>query len=1198
MRKGVVERPPALHSSGILPWTLCFLVFAWISGNRTGVLRAWRERNQHGLAAPQGSTEGDSTWVLPGHVDATHRRNVVGVWLGASWPRMLTESASLASDHNNTSSHSSDLQTSESATTDIHTNQASVDESHGNATIHVTTHLEVHGHQHDALLFLFSAIVLGTSITHLTTIPMFSGLQQTVVLFVLGVLFSFVLEGAKMHEKLGVFGRSYSMWMEIDPHLILFTMLPALLTGDAITLDTSVARRVAHQCIYLASVGVVINAFVTAVFLWLYLPHKWSFLLCLTTGAILCATDPVAVVALLKELGASPKLTVQIQGESLLNDGTAIVLYTIAYNMINGDQYDISDVVFFLMKQVACAWALGMVIGYIFFAWIRVASNKLDHNSSVIQVSLTLCCAYGSFIVAEGVFKISGVLANVAAALVLAHHMWPAVVSKEAMHTTWHMLEYLGNTVIFFLAGALSGRVMTLIQWGDYAHLCVIYLVLLMIRFVMLICSHRVLNALGDGTPVSIAEIITMTWGGLHGAVGLALAIQVAVSRAGGKIDELDANRVLFYVGGVAALTLVVNATTCPTLVKLLGITRLPETRRRMMMMMHRRLVEHARGKVSNSIEDNAATADLMKDVEHHIVMQTGESLIMRGSYNLWSVRFPSARSTGRSSSVGVAAQDSTRQSNFSNKQSVAGRSLGSLHCLSYAPCKMQATSDLLDEHSEVKMKCSMIPKDQLVLLGDLSSMPILSVESDLFDLLNSKVPDPGLSEAMIEAFLAVARSFYFAEIERGELVPGTTECEVLLNSITTARSQPHCDLRDFLLIVPALEGRCRIMINGPPESLNGAGGEESEKSCSKKLLDSSQFSIIVTLAIGLNVVFLWVGEYGLERGSGIIMLAVDLVFQFIFLGEVILKCIDQGGMYFSHCWQLFEFSLVILGWCGVFFRILSLLGENDQSQHVSADGQLFRIARCFRVLSFARCLRLIGYVQMCKAKFMHDEESLAVSARLQRFAILTSFVRAHMKTQNDLIEYFGTHGRVDTPELARCLLQSQVCVYKAVSMAVGAGQGVNRTLLLEMAQTCESKKIAEKLESFIMDAHRGGVINGREAESVLQPLRDHIKGCMKEIQLNRQGTASNSDKKRWSRISGISRVRSFRGSDASFCDDEDGVKETFVNAAELSQCAAALHDDPLEPEPPREVVDLRQVMPSGEPAELTFIPGVPEDSL
>jgi len=80
-------------------------------------------------------------------------------------------------------------------------------------------------------------------------------------------------------------------------------------------MDTVIARKVSKQWLYLAGPGVLINAFCTALFLYVYLRYEWPFLLRLVTGAILCATDPVAVIAMLKELGAPPTLTVQIQGE-------------------------------------------------------------------------------------------------------------------------------------------------------------------------------------------------------------------------------------------------------------------------------------------------------------------------------------------------------------------------------------------------------------------------------------------------------------------------------------------------------------------------------------------------------------------------------------------------------------------------------------------------------------------------------------------------------------------------------------------------------------------------------------------------------------------------------------------------------------------------------------------------------------------
>ena len=109
-----------------------------------------------------------------------------------------------------------------------------------------------------------------------------------------------------MDEHSGAAGRSYLMWMGIDPHLLLCSLLPPFLAGDAMTIGTFVARKVALQCMYLAGPGVLINSSIFAAILWKFLPYDWEFLLCLTVGSILAATDPVAVVALLKDLGASP----------------------------------------------------------------------------------------------------------------------------------------------------------------------------------------------------------------------------------------------------------------------------------------------------------------------------------------------------------------------------------------------------------------------------------------------------------------------------------------------------------------------------------------------------------------------------------------------------------------------------------------------------------------------------------------------------------------------------------------------------------------------------------------------------------------------------------------------------------------------------------------------------------------------------
>merc|ERR1719350_2081547 len=93
-----------------------------------------------------------------------------------------------------------------------------------------------------------------------------------------------------------------------------------------------------------------------------------------------------------------------------------------------------------------------------------------------------------------------------------------------------------------------------------------------------------------------------MTWGGLRGAVGLALAIQVNRERADGNIDKKEADRVLFFVGGIALLTLIVNANSCPHLVRILGITQTPHVKERLIIMYHDKMTSELLSKCPNDV--------------------------------------------------------------------------------------------------------------------------------------------------------------------------------------------------------------------------------------------------------------------------------------------------------------------------------------------------------------------------------------------------------------------------------------------------------------------------------------------------------------------------------------------------------------------------------------------------------------------
>lgn len=182
------------------------------------------------------------------------------------------------------------------------------------------------------LVFLILAITLGAAVAHVLS-RVAPWLPYTPTLLMVGVLTASldqVLEIDHVHQSL-------RKWEAIDGHLLLFIFLPPLLFADCMGLQWTLIRRCVAQCCVLAGPGVVLGALLNALFAKFVLPYNWDWNLALSYGAVQAATDPVAVVALLNELGAPPSLTMIISGESLLNDGTAIVVWSFFFGQVQGE---------------------------------------------------------------------------------------------------------------------------------------------------------------------------------------------------------------------------------------------------------------------------------------------------------------------------------------------------------------------------------------------------------------------------------------------------------------------------------------------------------------------------------------------------------------------------------------------------------------------------------------------------------------------------------------------------------------------------------------------------------------------------------------------------------------------------------------------------------------------------------------------
>eukprot|EP01039_Chlorochromonas_danica_P001852 gene1852-2026_t len=425
------------------------------------------------------------------------------------------------------------------------------------------------------LVVLFVAVFCGAVVTYFLS-RYFPKAPYTVIVFLAGIIISAIFGNAATGGDLN---KSLKSWEYISPELVLYIFLPALLFGEAMSLNIQHVKGAVLNATLLAGPGAIFGTFATAAMAkWCFSAYSWSWHLCFVFGAILCATDPVAVVALLKKVGASNKLTYLVIGEALMNDGTALVLYNLLYALIATDpDFEVTprNIALYFLAVIIASPLLGIVFGLATLYVMSIANRRMKEEDTTVQTVVTLLCAYVSFYVAEYQCGISGVITCCTAALVLARYGNPLVLKPDTMKSIWSEIEWIGNTVIFFLAGIIiTLRSAEYIGAGEVGYLILTYMGLFIIRGLMVVIMYPFMRHLGQGCTVEDATFLT--WGGLRGAVSMCLALSLVQSTENDDttISADDSHRVLFIVGGVAALTLTLNATTAGSVLRRLGLMK------------------------------------------------------------------------------------------------------------------------------------------------------------------------------------------------------------------------------------------------------------------------------------------------------------------------------------------------------------------------------------------------------------------------------------------------------------------------------------------------------------------------------------------------------------------------------------------------------------------------------------------------
>jgi len=328
-------------------------------------------------------------------------------------------------------------------------------------------------------------------------------------------------------------------WMPEDIELtglltaetIFFILLPPLLFEGASAMHIRKLKQNWRPITLLAIPGVLINTAIIGVICWKFV---WAdvengLLYGLLLGSILAATDPVSVLALVKTLGAPKRLSVLIEGESLFNDGTAVVLFNIllATTLAVVSGVDVALVSIFTagLSEFLVVVFVGAIAGLLcglFANWLLLQSE--DH---LVEIAITLALAFGAFLLAEMLHG-SGVISVVVAGLLVGNHgvkegMTPT--ARIGMHHFWEVLSFLVNSVLFLLIGY---ELQAVFAWDAHVfHLAAVGIgAALFARLVVF--PLTTLANIRNPNPVSGRWQVALWWGGLRGSIPIALLLLIS----------------------------------------------------------------------------------------------------------------------------------------------------------------------------------------------------------------------------------------------------------------------------------------------------------------------------------------------------------------------------------------------------------------------------------------------------------------------------------------------------------------------------------------------------------------------------------------------------------------------------------------------------------------------------------------------
>lgn len=349
---------------------------------------------------------------------------------------------------------------------------------------------------------------------------------------------------------------------QLTHDLIYFFLLPPLLFEASLFIPYHELKRDALPISALAILGTIISAvFIASAMIFLI---GWPFIPSLLFGSLIAATDPVAIIAMFKDNKITGRTCLLVEAESLANDGVASILFScsliFAHSMTG---LDAATIIQDFSRTVFLALIIGSVVGFLSIIITRKSSDHL------VETVITILAAYGSFIIAEK-FEASGVLSTVMAGLIIGNigvlggdskSLSPR--GREMVVSFWEVGAFIVNSVIFLLIGINVAD----IPIDKYGPSIIISTILIcMIGRALAVYPLAALFR-NSASRIDIAEQHVLWWGGLRGALGLALALSL-------PNDMPMRDEIVVVTFAVAVSSIVIQGLSMPILLRKLGFLR------------------------------------------------------------------------------------------------------------------------------------------------------------------------------------------------------------------------------------------------------------------------------------------------------------------------------------------------------------------------------------------------------------------------------------------------------------------------------------------------------------------------------------------------------------------------------------------------------------------------------------------------